>query len=315
MVLVSTLLEIIASRRARQTLACGLVLLFGLTWLPSSAIAEVRLQGADGHALTLPAPAERVVSLAPDLTELLFAAGAGGTLVGTVAYSDYPAAAKAVPQVGDAFHVDLERMETLKPDLVLVWQGGTPQALVEKLRALDLPVLALGTRELEDIADNLVKLGLATGHVSEGQQAAQDFRKKLEALRSRYGNAAPLRVFYEISAEPLFTVGGPQSISRIIELCGGRNIFADLTELGPAVSLETVLARDPEVIVTGDGEGDAERRLDLWKRWPQLSAVKHGNLFSVSDDFISRATPRLLEGGQQMCQALDKARTRLNPPH
>ena len=279
--------------------------------LPFTASAEVRLTGADGVTVTLKAPAQRVVSLAPDMAELLYDVGAGLALKGTVQYSDYPEAAKAVPRVGDGFHVDLEKVLALKPDLVLAWAGGTPQALTDKLRALGLPVLAIGTHELTDIAANLETLGKATGHEADAARAAGDFRERLATLQDAYAKAVSIRVFYEVSEEPMYTVGGAQSISRLMRLCGGRNIFADLSELGPAVGLEAVLARDPQVIITGDGEGDVTERFKHWQQWPQLSAVRYKNLYAVNDDWISRATPRLLDAGKQLCEDLDKARANL----
>lgn len=273
-----------------------------------ASAADLHVKGADGVELVLSAPATRVVSLAPDFSELMFDAGAGGDLVGTVEYSDYPVAAKQVPRLGDAFHVDIEKLMALKPDLVLVWQGGTPQPLIDKLRSLKLQVLALGTHELPDIAANLETLGAITGHRDQAELAAEDFRTRLNVLRKQYAARPTLTVFYEISAQPLFTVGGGQSISRLIETCGGRNVFADLTELAPAVSLESVLARDPQVIATGDGEGDTAARFKDWQRWPNLAAVKQGNFVTLDDDSISRSTPRLLDAGRQLCEALEKIR-------
>ena len=291
----------------RISLAC--LALFSLLPLAAAA-ADIHLQGADGVAITLAKPAQRVVSLAPDLAELLYDIGAGDSLQGAVEYTDYPAAAKALPRVGDAFHVDVEKLVALKPDLVLAWEGGTPEPLIAKLRALKLPVLALGTHELLDIASNMETLGLATGHADAAQLAADDFRTFLGALRARYANQAPLTLFYEISPQPLFTIGGGQSISKLMEVCGGRNVFADLTELAPPVTLEAVLARDPQVIVTGDGEGDTAARFKAWQRWPDLSAVKQGNFVVLNDDWISRATPRLLNAGKQLCEALQKIRAK-----
>jgi iron complex transport system substrate-binding protein len=288
------------------------LLLLALLVQPAVSYAAAQATGADGQGLTLAAPAKRVVALAPDLVEMVFDVDAGNTLVGAVDYSDYPEAAKSLPRVGDAFRVDLERLMALKPDLVLAWEGGTPQALVDKLRALKLPVLSLGTHELDDIGSNLETLGAVTGHGDSAQRAADFYRARLTQLRSRYAGTAPLRVFYEISAEPLFTVGREQSISRLIELCGGRNIFVDLAELAPSVNLESVIARDPQVIVTGSGEGDAAARLKQWQRWPELAAVRAGNLFTANDDWISRATPRILDAGQQLCEDLDLARVRLS---
>jgi iron complex transport system substrate-binding protein len=277
--------------------------------------ADIHVKGADGVELTLATPAQRVVALAPELSELMYDVGAGDALKGVVDYSDYPAAAKQLPHVGDAFHVDMEKLLALKPDLVLVWEGGTPQPLIEKLRALKLPVLAIGTHELPDIASNLETLGLVTGHANGGQLAAQDFRTRLGALRHGYADQATLRMFYEISAQPLFTVGGGQSISRLMEVCGGRNIFADLTALAPTVSLEAVLARDPQVIATGNGEGDEQQRFKDWQRWPDLTAAKQRNFIVLNDDWISRSTPRLLDAGKQLCEALQKIRDRQATAH
>lgn len=282
-----------------------------LSLISFTASAALQLEGADGVTVTLPAPAKRIVNLSPDFSELLFDIGAGDTLVGTIEYSNYPEAAKKVPRIGDGFHVDTEKVVALKPDLVLAWQGGTPQVLVEKLRSLGLPVLAIGTHDITDIAANLETLGEATGREAQAKQAADAFRSRLAAFKARYAHETPIRVFYEISAEPLYTVGGAQSISRLMAVCGGKNVFADLTELAPVVGLEAVLARDPEAIVTGNGEGDVAARFKLWQKWPQLSAVRAGNLYAMNDDTISRATPRILDAGEQLCQDLDQARANL----
>jgi iron complex transport system substrate-binding protein len=285
------------------------VLLFLL--LPLTARATITLAGADGKMLTLKTPASRVVSLAPDLTELTYAAGAGPVLVGASAYSDYPAAAKQLPRIGDAFRFDIERVLALKPELVLAWEGGTPVPVIERLRALHLPVLVIGTHELTDIAHNLELIGQATGHVDQAQRAAGDFLAGLKRLRNQYANRKPVRVFYEISATPLYTVGGSQVISRIIALCGGRNIFDDLTSLAASISLESVLARDPQAIVTG-GDDQAVARLRAWRQWPHLSAAESRSLFSINGDLLDRTTPRILEGGKQLCEDLDSTRQRLS---
>ncbi|MGA9851541.1 MAG: cobalamin-binding protein [Gammaproteobacteria bacterium] len=287
---------------------CFLFLSCWLIFLPFTASAAITLTGADGRTVTLQAPASRIVSLAPDLTELAYDAGAGPDMAGAGKYSDYPAAAKKLPRIGDAFRVDLERLLALKPDLVLAWQGGTPVALIERLRALNVPVLVIGTHQLNDIAANLELIGHATGHTAEAQAAALAFLAELKQLRKQYAGREPVRVFYEISATPLYTVGGHQIISRMIELCGGRNIFSDLGALAAPVSLEAVLARDPQAVVTG-GDEDAAARLKGWRRWPQISAVRTGSLFSISSDLLARATPRILEGGIRLCEDLGEARS------
>lgn len=280
----------------------GLFLVF-----PLGASAAITLAGADGHALTLNTPATRIVSLAPALTELVYDVGAGADMVGADAYSNYPAAAKKLRRVGNAFGFDLEEIVALRPDLVLAWQGGTPVKSIERLRALHLPVLVIGARRLTDIAANLELIGKATAHETESHVAAQTFLAGLDKLRSRYTGRKPVRVFYEISATPLYTIGGKQIISHLIELCGGRNIFRNLTALAAPVSFGVVLARDPQAIVTGAGPGSAAR-LKQWQRWPQISAVKTRNLFRISGDLLTRATPRMLEGGKQLCTDLERAR-------
>ena len=284
------------------------ICLVSLLWVfPLSVSAAVTLTGADGHTLTLHAPATRIVSLAPDLTELTYDVGAGDALVGTSRYSDHPIAAKQLPRIGDAFRFDIERIVALRPDLVLAWQSGTPESAIERLRALKLPVLVIGTHRLADVAGNLELIGRATGYEAEARAAAHAFLVGLEKLRRQYANRPPVRVFYEISATPLYTVGGNQIISRIIELCGGRNIFADLTAPAAAVSMGSVLVRDPQAVVTGDDPG-AAARLAAWLRWPDVSAVRHRNLFVVNNALVS-ATPRLLQGGQRLCEDISETRS------
>ncbi len=269
--------------------------------------AAITVSGADHHSLTLDAPAQRIVSLAPDLTALAYDAGAGKQMVGADSYSNYPAAAKQLPRIGDAFRVDLERLVALKPDLILAWQGGTPATVIEHLRSLGLNVLVIGFGQLTDVAKNLELIGRITGHDVEAHTAAKQFLDGLDGLHQDYAGRAPVRVFYEISGMPLYTVGGRQIISHMIEFCGGHNIFSDLKELAAPVSLESVLARDPQAIVTGSDEG-TDARLKEWQRWPQISAVGTDSLFSISSDLLARATPRILQGGKQLCEDLEKVR-------
>jgi len=285
------------------------ILLLGFA---ASSFASIRLVGADQQIITLSRPATRIVALAPDLTELVYDAGAGNALVGASAYSDYPAAAKRVPRVGDAFRFDLERIVALRPDLILAWRGGTPVPMIAQLRALKLPVLVVGAQTLTEIASNLELIGRASGHPQYARAAAQAFLAGLQKLRSDYSGAQPVRVFYEISGQPLYTVGGRQVISHMIELCGGRNIFAELKPLAAAVSLETTLARDPQAIVTGSDPG-ATARLHAWRRWSQVSAVKTQSLFRIEGDLLARAAPRVLAGGQALCRDLATTRKKLQP--
>jgi len=250
----------------------------------------------------------RIVSLAPNVTELAYAAGAGGTLVGTVEYSDYPAAARELPRVGDAWRVDVEGVLALRPDLVLSWASGTPEDTVARLRSMGLHVVPIETFRLADVSAALRTIGQIAGTVQVADAAARRYEDAVRSLRASHAGVRRLSVFIEIDDEPLYTVNGRHVISEVVELCGGSNVFADLPQLAPPVALEAVLARDPEVILsTDDTISDPGR---LWRPWTRLQAVRSGTIYSLNSDTLTRATPRLAEGARAVCAALDDARNK-----
>ena len=253
------------------------------------------------------APAKRIVSLAPNITELLYTAGAGERIIAAVEFSDYPAAAKKLPRIGDAFRIDYERVVALEPDLIIAWQDGTPPTMIDELKRLHQPVRALRIADLDDVATALRELGAWAGTTTAAERAAGKYLARLAAFRARHLSQARLSVFFEISQTPLYTVNDQHPISEVIRLCGGANVFADLSQLAPAVGIESVLARDPDVILVAD---DEPRALEYWQRWQQLTAVRERNLYTVSSDRISRTTVRILEAAQQVCDQLDEARRR-----
>ena len=263
-----------------------------------------------GVRIELAAPAQRIVTLAPHLTELMFAAGAGDRIVGTVAYSDFPAAAQRIERVGDANALDLERLVGLKPDLVVVWLGGTPQRQLDVLAALGVRLYYQQPRSLESIADSLERFGALAGTSAIARPAATRYRERLAGIAARYRARAPVGVFHQIWDRPLMTVGGSHLISEVIALCGGRNIFAGLSTLAPVVSAEAVLDADPELIVAAGTGTPREAGLGAWLAWPQLRAVARGNLYVLPPDLISQAAPRILDGAQQLCEAMEAARRR-----
>ena len=248
----------------------------------------------------------RLVTLAPNLTELVFAAGAGDALVGVSAYSDYPAAALSLPIIGDAFTVDQEKLALLEPDALLVWESGTPAHVVDQLRRVGFHVEVLRTRSLDDVANALIRIGELTGHDEEAAAEAMRYRSVLQSLRERYSDAPTIRVFYQVSRRPLFTINGDHFVSELIEICRGENIFADLDELAPTVDAEAIVARDPEVMLASDEAGDDA--FAEWQRWPNIAANRYDNLFLLPADEIGRPTPRLLMAGEAVCQALTNAR-------
>jgi iron complex transport system substrate-binding protein len=258
-----------------------------------------------GLALASERPAERIVTLAPHLAELVHAAGAGEKLVGTVAWTNYPPAAAGLPRVGDAFRVDLEALAALGPDLVLAWEGGNPDHMLEQLRQHRYRVVPLAPETLDDIGAQIEEIGRLAGSTGPANRAAAAYREALAALRAENTGKPALRVFYQVSWRPLYTVGGRQLISEVITTCGGRNIFADLRELAPAVGMEAVIERDPEVILTATVQA---AELEEWHRWKDVTAVARGQVHAVDGDLVVRASPRVLDGIREVCAALDAAR-------
>ena len=293
-----------------KTVILRSVVALALVLAGAAAASEVRLADDVGRSLVLPQPAQRVISLAPHLTELMFAAGAGSQVVGTVEFSDYPEAAKAIPRVGDSASLDLERIVALKPDLILVWRSGNAQRQLDKLLSLGIPVFYSQTDRLSGVARTIERFGRLAGTEVIASAAAAAFVAREAVLRSRYAARSPARVFYQIWEKPLMTVDDNHFISDVIRLCGGRNVMGDLKPLVPVVSVEAVLEADPEVIIGATAEPNMRDSLDNWKVWPRLLAVQRDNLFVIHTDLISRPTPRILDGAQQMCEDLDKARAK-----
>jgi iron complex transport system substrate-binding protein len=273
---------------------------------------SVQSSGATSHiqqnavAEVATVPARRIVSLAPGITELIYAVGAEPFLVATVEYSDYPAEAKKIPRVGDAFRIDMEKLLALKPDLVLAWGSGTAATTIEQIKSLGVRVESLDVKHISEVSESLIKIGQMTGLQRNGIQAADIFDREMSALRGLYQDRSPIDVFVEVNARPLYTVNGQHILSEVLTLCGGRNVFADLNQLAPIVGTEAVLKANPDVILSADDK--LEQLQQDWQQWPQIKAVKKRHLYVVSPDTTTRATPRLLQGAKEVCQALDKAR-------
>lgn len=270
--------------------------------------APVLVRDDGGVPVRLSGPAQRVVSLSPALTETLFHIGAGAVLVGVDRASDYPVAAATLPRVGTVAGVDRERLLALRPDLVLVWRSGVGTGLVQWLRSAGIAVYVSEPGNLDQIAGTMERLGRLTGESERGAAAAAAFRARTASLRHRYRRTDPASVFYQVWHDPLITVNGDQFISQVIQLCGGRNVFAALDQSAPPVSVEAVLAQDPQFLVAGAMERQGDP-LAHWRRWPFLRAVRQGNLVSIPADLLQRPTARLLDGAQRLCERMAAAET------
>ena len=285
-----------------------LALLLALACLP--ARAEIVVSDVGGTTIKLAAPAQRIVSLAPHITELLFAAGAGSKVVGNVEYGDYPPAARSLAKVGGYSRLDLEAIVALKPDLVMAWQSGNAPAAVARLRAMGVNVHLSQSNRIEDIAGELERIGKLAGTEAAANAAATAFRERYARLAARYGQRPSVSVFYQIWKQPLMTVNREQIISDAIRLCGGRNVFAHLPILAPTVSVEAVIAANPEAIIASGMSDSRPKWLDDWRRWSTLAAVSGDNLYFVPPDLIQRHTPRILDGAEQLCTHLETVRAK-----
>jgi len=293
-----------------MTLPHRLFITFVTLAFPLAAQAEIVVHDSSGATIRLAKPAQRIISLAPHITENLYAAGAGDRLIGAVEYSDFPEAANRVARVGGYSRPDLEAILAKKPDLVLTWQSGNSTAVVAKLKALGLTVHQSQPDHLDDIPSSIETLGRMAGTEAVANAAASQFRQRLNSLRTRYAGRPSVPVFYQVWHQPLMTAGGTKIISDVISLCGGTNVFAHLTDKAPAVSIEAVIAAQPEAIVASGMGRDAPVGLERWRTWTRIQAVARNNLFFVPSDLMQRPTPRLLDGAEMLCKHLDTARGR-----
>lgn len=288
--------------------AVQMLLLLCCTVAGLAAAQPVVVTDDRGVAVRLAQPARRIVTLTPHLTELVYAAGAGARLVGVARYSDYPAAARALPVVGDVSQIDAERLLQLRPDLVLAWQGGTPPDAVARLERAGLTVYVSAVARLQDIGRGLVAIADLAGTAAAGHAAAAAFAQDLGRLQARTFRGPPVRVFYEIWPQPLMTVNQSHVISDVIALCGGRNVFGEQLPLTPEISREALLAADPEVALGG---GSADTAAGYAARWAALPPpLNRLPAYFVPPDLIQRPTPRLIQGATAVCTHLDAVRAR-----
>ncbi|MDQ2076739.1 cobalamin-binding protein [Marinimicrobium sp. ABcell2] len=261
--------------------------------------------------VSLDQPAQRIVALAPHIVENVFSAGAGDRLIAAVSYSDYPPAARELPQLGSFKAISVESVLALEPDLVLAWASGNGENVIRQMRRLGLNVYTDEPRDLEDVARVIRDIGALAGTEEAAEKEADRFLETLAGLRQRYSGAEPVSVFYQVWNDPLQTLNGEHIISDVIRLCGGRNVYADAATIAPVINRESILDRDPEVIVASGMGEERPEWLEEWRRWPGLTAVSKNNLFFVPPDIIQRHTVRILDGAQLFCDHIAQAREHL----
>lgn len=271
------------------------------------ACADAYLTDAAGQKLRLKTQANRIISLAPFVTELLYAIGAGEKIVGTVEYSDYPPKARNIPRIGRYNAIDEEQVIVMAPDLVIAWKTGTPSAITDRLSKMGIPVFFLEPSTLDDVRKSMLLLGRITGRQTQAGEAARAFEETLDHLRVRFSGRPVITVFYQIWDKPLMSIGGRQVVSDMLNLCGGKNVFSEVRKIAFPVTVESVIRENPRVIIVAGRKEITRTWSEGWKQWPYIEAVKDNNIFIVDPDLM-RHTPRILKGVTQLCEALDQAR-------
>ena len=282
-------------------------LLLCLFFVSHSSHAAISVVDDSGVTIRLSSPAQRIISLAPHTTELLFAAGAGKSIVAVTAWSDYPPQAKNIPSVGSATELDVERIIKLQPDLVVAWKNGNKPRQIAHLRKFGIQVFESEPKTLDEIANSIKKLSMLAGTEKIGEQQALAFQQKIQVLKNKYQHAAEVRYFYQIWQKPLMTLNGEHLISQALKICGGKNIFSELVPTAPTVNSESVIQNNPEVIFMSSEEKNAN---SLWQSFPNMMAVSRNNLFTFNGSIMNRAGPRMAEATEQLCEKLELARQR-----
>ena len=281
--------------------------LISLCWIPFSWALSVT--DNTGRTLTLDKPAERIISLAPHITENLFSAGLGDKIVGAVSYSDYPAKAQAIPRIGTYKAINIEQIIALKPDVIVAWHSGNIIRQVEKLASLGIPIFYSEPSELEDIAINIERMGTLGGTDAIAKKKAHEFRQTLAQLKHAYHHKSRVRTLYQVWNAPLMSINKEHFISKAIEICGGENVFAEAPTLVPQFGLESIIAKNPEVIIAGTMPKFRHAWSKDWQRWKGVDAVEHQQLYFLSGDHMQRPTFRALKGIAELCDYIDKTRT------
>ena len=289
--------------------AIQITLFYIFIFISLPALSQISIRDDTGQTISLEHPAQRIISLSPGITELVFAAGGGNKLIGAVSYSDYPQQAKKIPRIGSYDALDIEQILALQPDLVIAWQSGNPQHQIRQLKSLGLKVYITEPENFSSIPETLRKFGQLMGSDKQAETSARQFEQKFNELKKQYqsNRSRPkVRTFIQIWNNPLMSVNGQHLISKVIEFCGGSNIFAQARTLTSTPSIEAILAKDPQLIIA-TGMADSSRQwLKRWQQWPFLSAVKNKRLYAANPDHLVRHTPRILSGIEEVCELIQK---------
>lgn len=291
----------------RLSIVLCVLLVYSISFAFADTTAAITVTDDTGQVVKLAKPAQRIISLAPNLTEILFAIGAGDKLVGVSSESDYPLKAKQIPRVASFSELNLEAIIKSKPDLIVAWLGGNPLGQLAKLKELHIPIYNARFQTIADIPGTMQKLAELTGTSKQAASSITNFETNIATLRREYAKQKPVTVFYQVWHKPLFTISHKGIINQVLTLCGGRNVFANTKGSSPQVSVEAVLVADPQVILAGEDSNDWR---SMWQSWRRLRAVHSNNLYTIPPSLVERSGPRLWRGARLVCEDLALARSK-----
>ena len=256
----------------------------------------------------LETPAKRIISLSPHNTENLFSAGLGNRIVGVDEFSRYPEQAGRIESVGSAVQINIEAIIALEPDLIVVWQTASNNGKLEKLDELGYTLYYSEPRSFDEIIENIEDLALLGGTSPDISPSPDTLRLEIQQLKEQYSSLKTQSVFYQVWTSPLMTLNGDHFISRVLEVCGARNIFSGLNIIAPRVNVEAVIHANPDIIITGDSGGMAAD-MSMWKPWQNITAVANNSYLFVDSDVMHRHTARMIMGIRNLCQEIDGIRS------
>lgn len=274
----------------------------------ANSVFSVSVVDDEERTIELDKPAQRVITLAPSLTEMIYSIGAGDDLVATVQFSNFPEAARDKPRIGNYERFVMERLLSFKPDLVIAWASANNRQQLRQLEKLNIPVYLSEPEELSDISRTIINLGILTGHQQKAHQVANTFDQRLQRLQKENKDKTELKAFYQVWHQPVYTINGKHTISKIMKLCRLRNVFENAIILAPKVTVESVIKHNPDLIIASGMATAQPEWLDKWRDWPTINAVKKGNLFFIHPDIIQRQSLRLVDAAELMCKQADEAR-------
>jgi iron complex transport system substrate-binding protein len=289
----------------RVALILGLSCAAGPGSVQAAAPAVRAVHDDLGGTVEVAAAPLRIVSLTPGATEMLFAAGAGGQLIATVQYSSEPPAARSVPRIGDVAAIDMERLVALHPDVVISWPAGGNPAQRAKITALGIPLYRQQVARLADLPASLRRLGVLAGTAAVAEPAAAALEARLRALSQTYSvHGHRPTVLLQVWNRPIYTIGGQHLMSDALEICGARNVFADLPEAGPLVDTEAVIGRDPDIILAAAPPGEGAAWVADWQRFASLAAVREHRVVAFENQALSRLGPSVLDATEELCRTI-----------